>query len=134
MTRTLDVQQQLQAELSVLTEAQAELDQAMANVAPLQERVNKAQEKVAVLMTELQDLLSPGSRVHRGRPAGSKAAAKPGRGRKKAPKERNFTPEGRIKLARTAAEMQARRKGLAPRLVKRAGEAAAARKRAELGA
>ncbi len=45
-----------------------------------------------------------------------------------------FSVEGRIRLARSAAEMQARKKGLSPRLVKKAGDAMEAKKRAELGA
>ncbi len=123
----------------------------MSTAAPIQQRVTDSQAKVAALMSELQGLLplapttpSPVAAAATRKmilkapapapvkPAGA-AATKKGE-KKAAPAKKQISVEGRIKLARTAAEMQARRKGWAPRLVKKAGEAAAARKSAELNA
>jgi hypothetical protein len=162
--RTLDIEQQLHAELAILTTAQSELDQAMATVTPIQLRVDESQAKVATLMTELQTLLNvqPGP-PSLGRPTGRAAAPpqsaemelsptklsrKTRRGSKpslsatskrlsvskKRSQKKVFPVESRIRLARSAAEMQARKKGLSPRLVKKAGDAMEAKKRAEFGA
>ena len=170
--RILDIEQQLHAELAILTTAQSELDQAMATVAPLQLRVDESQAKVGTLMSELQMLLngqpSPSSQARstasalqppsqqveakptankvsrRTRPRSSatkKVSAKPipnARAKNISPSKtsstrKTFSVEGRIRLARSAAEMQARKKGLSPRLVRKAGDAMEAKKRAELG-
>jgi hypothetical protein len=145
---TLEIEQNLQSELVVLTEAQSELDQAMATIAPLQGKVADAQSKVNSLMVELQQSLGVVTRRGRGYVLSLRRAlaeqqesvAEParrgrrGRGRaKKAPVKRNFSPESRIAAARRAAEMQARRKGLSRPKVRAAGEAAAQNKRRALG-
>ena len=171
--RILDIEQQLHGELATLTTAQAELDQALATVAPIQLRVDEFQAKVVTLMTELQTLLngqpSPSSQARptvsapdappqpvEAKPAAKRpstktepraiASNKPSArsslnatSRKVLPtkttsRRKTFSVEGRIRLARSAAEMQARKKGLSPRLVKKAGDAMETKKRAELGA
>ena len=144
---TLEIEQNLQSELVVLTQAQSELDQAMATIAPLQGKVADAQSKVNSLMVELQQSLGVVTRRGRGyilslsRALSEQKEGTTGRGRrgrkramKKVRVKRNFSPESRIAAARRAAEMQARRKGLSRPKVKAAGNAAAENKRRALGA
>jgi hypothetical protein len=87
-------------------------------------------------MTELQSLLRV--RLASAVSTTKKSSPEPAVAKKATSKAKftikTFSVDGRIRLARAAAEMQAKRKGLTPRLVKKAGDAMEAKKRAELAA
>lgn len=157
-----EMQSQLKDELAVLTEAQAKLDEAMETITPLQQQVTQSRNKLKALSVAILKELGVVVRRGRGwmlqtaelpkdglEPA-TPAQAAPAeqddnvpewvQPAKKATKKRgakkvtrNYSPETRIEMARRAAEMQARRKGLSKASVRKAGNKAAERRRRELG-